>query len=89
MSYWQEGTAGLDVIGLEDTEGRVVFQKILNLLFDHTDIGTEIFRRKTNFDEFLLFHKYIVRDVVYDILAEDRSGQVLWDAEINCGHLET
>jgi hypothetical protein len=42
-----------------------------------TDVCFEVFSRETNLDEPLLLHEDIVRDIVDNVLAKDRGGQML------------
>lgn len=67
----------VNVVSLINLEVLVVTNKILNFFLDHTNISAKVVRRKTNFDKFLLFHENLVRDVIDNVFAENRSCKML------------
>ena len=72
---------------LIDSKSRICSQKRIDFVLDHANVSTEVFRRQANLDESLLFHEDIVRNVIYDVLTEDRSRQMLVNEEIrNVGY---
>ena len=67
----------VNVVHLENLEVFLLLQEVGDLVFDHGNVGSEVFRPETELDEFLLFHEELVRAVVNDVLAEHGSSQVL------------
>lgn len=70
-------TPFVDVISLISLETGIVFDEMINFVLDHADVETQIFSRKTNFNEFFLLHEYLVRNIVDYLLAENRCSEML------------
>ena len=67
----------VNIVRLEDPEGRVRAHEIKHLGLDHLDVGPEVVQRKRDLDEFLLFHEQFVRTIVDNVFPENGGSQGL------------
>lgn len=67
----------VNIVRLEDPEGRVRAHEIEHLRLNHFDVGPEVVQRERNLDKFLLFHEEFIRAVVNNIFPENGGSQWL------------